>query len=179
MIREHASVPRDPGRAQVQPEEAGPERAGERGAGIGPPVRVPEHRNPKPTVDLVILMPEDRVVLIERRNPPAGWALPGGFVDEGEALDAAAAREAREETGLEVDVVEQFHTYSDPRRDPRGHTVSTVFLGRAVGEPQAGDDARGARAFPWTELPAPIAFDHAEILADVRRYLLTGARRRL
>jgi 8-oxo-dGTP diphosphatase len=138
-----------------------------------------EHRNPKPTVDLVILVPGDRVVLIERRNPPAGWALPGGFVDEGEALEAAAAREAREETGLEVDVVEQFHAYSDPRRDPRGHTISTVFLGRAVGEPLAGDDARLARAFSWNELPAPIAFDHVEILADVRRYLLTGARRKL
>jgi 8-oxo-dGTP diphosphatase len=138
-----------------------------------------EHRNPKPTVDLVILLPGDRVVLIERRNPPSGWALPGGFVDEGETLHAAAAREAREETGLEVEVMEQFHTYSDPSRDPRGHTISTVFLGRAVGSPRGGDDAVRAQAFAWSELPDRIAFDHAEILADVRRYLLTGSRRRL
>ena len=138
-----------------------------------------EHRNPKPTVDVVILLQGDRVVLVERRNEPPGWALPGGFVDEGETLDAAAVREAREETGLQVDLVEQFHSYSDPRRDPRLHTITTVFLGRATGEPSGGDDAASAAAFSWTALPGPIAFDHAEILADVRRYLLTGARRRL
>ena len=140
---------------------------------------MPAFGNPKPTVDVVVLLPGDRVVLIERRNPPAGWALQGGFVDEGEPLEAAAAREAREETGLEVALSEQFHAYSDPRRDPRGHTVSTVFLGRAAGEPRGGDDALRAVAFPWDALPAPLAFDHGEILADVRRYLLTGARRRL
>jgi 8-oxo-dGTP diphosphatase len=140
---------------------------------------MPQHRNPKPTVDVVILLDGDRVVLVERANEPRGWALPGGFVDEGEALEAAAAREAREETGLAVTLEEQFHAYSDPRRDPRGHTISTVFLGRAVGEPAGGDDAARAEAFRWTELPQPIVFDHAEILADVRRYLLTGSRRRL
>jgi 8-oxo-dGTP diphosphatase len=140
---------------------------------------MPEHRNPKPTVDVVILLADDRVVLIERRNEPRGWALPGGFVDEGETLDAAAAREAREETGLEVELTEQFHAYSDPRRDPRGHTISTVFIGRAAGQPQGADDAARAEAFAWTALPSPLVFDHAEILADVRRYLLTGARRRL
>ncbi len=138
-----------------------------------------DHRNPKPTVDVVILLADGRVVLVERKNPPAGWALPGGFVDEGEALAAAAVREAREETGLEVTLVEQFHAYSDPRRDPRHHTISTVFLGRAGGAPRGGDDALRAEAFAWSALPAPLAFDHAEILADVRRYLLTGARRRL
>ncbi len=140
---------------------------------------MPEHRNPKPTVDIAILLPDDRVVLVERGNPPAGWALPGGFVDEGEPLSAAAAREAREETGLEVELLEQFHAYSDPDRDPRGHTISTVFLGRAAGEPRAGDDAARARSFAWGALPEPLAFDHAQILADVRRYLLTGARRKL
>ncbi len=77
-----------------------------------------EHKNPKPTVDLVILLPGDRLVLVERAHPPAGWAIPGGFVDEGESLEAAAVREAREETGLAVELVEQFHSYSDPRRDP-------------------------------------------------------------
>ncbi len=139
---------------------------------------MPEHENPAPTVDVVILVAGDRVVLVRRRNPPHGWALPGGFVDEGEPLAAAAAREAREETGLAVELAEQFHAYSDPRRDPRRHTISTVFLGRAAGEPRGGDDAAEARAFPWTALP-DLVFDHAEILADVRRYLLTGARRRL
>ncbi len=135
-------------------------------------------RNPAPTVDAVILVPGDRVVLVRRRNPPHGWALPGGFVDEGERLDVAAAREATEETGLAVTLLEQFHAYSDPRRDPRQHTISTVYLGRASGAPRGGDDAARAEAFAWTALPR-LVFDHAEILADIRRYLLTGARRRL
>jgi 8-oxo-dGTP diphosphatase len=138
-----------------------------------------EFRNPAPTVDTVILLPDDRVVLVRRANPPHGWALPGGFVDEGERLDRAAVREASEETGLEVTLLEQFHTYSDPARDPRRHTLATVFLATASGEPRGGDDAAEARAFSWDSLPDPIAFDHGEILADVRRYLLTGARRRL
>lgn len=138
-----------------------------------------EHRNPAPTVDVVILLDADRVVLIERRNEPRGWALPGGFVDVGETLEAAAVREAREETGLEVHLLEQFHSYSDPRRDPRRHTITTVFVGRAAGDPRGGDDAARAAAFAWDTLPGPIVFDHAEILSDVRRYLLTGARRRL
>ncbi|HZY03273.1 MAG TPA: NUDIX hydrolase [Anaeromyxobacteraceae bacterium] len=136
------------------------------------------HRNPAPTVDVVIQLPGDRVVLVRRRHPPHGWALPGGFVELGEPLHAAAAREAFEETGLAVELTEQFHAYSDPRRDPRRHTISTVFLGRAEGQPRGGDDAAEARAFPWTALPE-LVFDHAEILADVRRYLLTGSRRRL
>jgi 8-oxo-dGTP diphosphatase len=136
------------------------------------------HRNPSPTVDVVILLPRDRVVLIERRNPPPGWALPGGFVDEGETIEAAAVREAKEETGLDVRLEELLYVYSDPRRDPRKHTLSAVFLGRAVGEPAGGDDAAQARAFAWDALPSPLAFDHAEILADARRFLLTGARPR-
>jgi 8-oxo-dGTP diphosphatase len=137
------------------------------------------HQNPHPTVDCVILLPGDRVVLVERRFEPLGWAIPGGFVDLGETLEAAAVREAREETGLDVELLLQFHAYSDPRRDPRRHTISTVFVGRAEGEPVGGDDAARAQAFAWTALPAPIAFDHAGILSDVRRFLLTGARRRL
>jgi len=137
-----------------------------------------EFRNPAPTVDAVILLPGDRVVLVRRKNPPHGWAIPGGFVDEGERLDRAAAREASEETGLSVTLLEQFHTYSDPARDPRRHTISTVYLATASGQPVGGDDAAEARAFPWDALPDAIAFDHREILADVRRYLLTGARRR-
>jgi 8-oxo-dGTP diphosphatase len=139
---------------------------------------VPAFRNPAPTVDAVILLPGDRVVLVRRRNPPHGWALPGGFVDDGEPLERAAAREAEEETGLPVVLLEQFHSYSDPSRDTRRHTISTVFLASASGEPRGGDDAAEARAFTWDALPAPLVFDHREILADVRRYLLTGARPR-
>jgi 8-oxo-dGTP diphosphatase len=135
-------------------------------------------RGPSPTVDVVIALPGDRVVLVRRRHPPEGWALPGGFVDEGETLEAAAIREAREETGLDVTLTDLLYVYSDPRRDPRRHTVSAVFLGRAAGEPVGGDDAAEASAVRWDALPAPIAFDHADILADARRFLLTGARRR-
>src|SRR5512138_4033927 len=106
-----------------------------------------EHRNPSPTVDVVILLPGDRVVLIERRNPPPGWALPGGFVDVGETIEAAAVREAKEETGLAVRLEELLYVYSDPRRDPRKHTLSAVFIAGASGEPVGGDDAAHARAF--------------------------------
>jgi len=134
-------------------------------------------RNPAPTVDVAILLPGDRVVLVERRYPPLGWALPGGFVDYGETLEAAAAREAREETGLEVRLLELVGCYSDPRRDARQHTISAVYLAAAEGEPRGGDDAARALAFGWDALP-PLCFDHAEILGDVRRLLLTGARRR-
>jgi len=137
-----------------------------------------EHRGPSPTVDVVIALAGDRVVLVRRKNPPPGWALPGGFVDEGETLEAAAVREAKEETGLDVTLTELLYVYSDPRRDPRRHTLSAVYLGRAAGEPAGGDDAAEARGFAWSALPGPIAFDHAEILADARRLLLTGARRR-
>jgi 8-oxo-dGTP diphosphatase len=133
---------------------------------------------PSPTVDVVIVLPGDRVVLVRRKNPPPGWALPGGFVDMGESLEAAAVREAKEETGLSVRLEELLYVYSDPRRDPRRHTVSAVYLGRADGDPAGGDDAAEARAFPWTALPAPLAFDHADILADARRFLLTGTRRK-
>jgi 8-oxo-dGTP diphosphatase len=135
-------------------------------------------RHPAPTVDVVISLPGDRVVLVARRFEPLGWALPGGFVDEGETVEAAAVREVREETGLEVTLTDLLWVYSDPRRDARRHTMSTVFLGVAGGEPRGGDDAAEARAFPWGGLPSPLCFDHAEILADARRLLLTGTRRR-
>lgn len=135
-------------------------------------------RNPLPTVDVFIQLEDGRVVLVRRRNPPHGWALPGGFVDEGERLDRAAIREAKEETGLDVELLEQFFTYSDPRRDPRRHTISTVFIARASGEPKGSDDAAEARAFPLDEIP-PLVFDHGEIVDDVLRYLRTGERRRL
>jgi 8-oxo-dGTP diphosphatase len=139
---------------------------------------MPPPAGPSPTVDVVIVLPGDRVVLVRRKNPPPGWALPGGFVDTGESLEAAAVREAKEETGLSVRLEELLYVYSDPRRDPRRHTVSAVYLGRADGDPAGGDDAAEARAFPWTALPAPLAFDHADILSDARRFLLTGTRRK-
>jgi len=124
-------------------------------------------RNPKPTVDIVIETRPQTVVLVRRKNPPLGWALPGGFVDEGESLEAAAVREALEETCLHVELTRQFHTYSDPTRDPRSHTISTVYLAVASGEPHGADDAEEARVFPYDELPSKLVFDHAAILEDV------------
>lgn len=133
---------------------------------------------PSATVDVVIRVPGDRVVLVRRKHPPPGWALPGGFVDAGETVEAAALREAEEETGLAVELVDLLYVYSDPARDPRRQTLSVVFVARAAGEPRGADDAEEARAFAWDALPSPLAFDHAEILRDARRFLLTGARRR-
>lgn len=138
----------------------------------------PCYRNPKPTVDALIEL-EGRpgeLVFIERANEPRGFALPGGFVDEGELLADAVAREAKEETGLDVEVVEQFHCYSDPARDPRQHTISTVFICRARGVPQGGDDAARAVVCRPEDLPAPLVFDHAVIVADYQRYRATGHR---
>jgi 8-oxo-dGTP diphosphatase len=117
-------------------------------------------------VDVIIEMAGGDIVLIRRGNPPPGWALPGGFVDYGETLEAAAVREAREETSLEIDLVRQFHTYSDPARDPRGHTISTVFVARGRGTPRARDDAREVGTFRREALPRPLAFDHSRILED-------------
>lgn len=116
-------------------------------------------------------------MLVERRHPPHGWALPGGFVDYGETLSAAVIREAREETGLEVEPIELFHAYSDPSRDPRRHTISTVYICRASGTPRAGDDARQVRISTEQDLP-PLVFDHSRILDDYFRYRRTGVRPR-
>lgn len=124
-----------------------------------------EHRNPVPTVDIIIKY-VDGIILIRRKNPPEGWALPGGFVDYGETLEDAAVREAKEETGLDVRLVRQFHSYSDPHRDPRQHTISTVFVAEAEGEYAAGDDAAAIGVFSTNELPGNLAFDHRQILED-------------
>ncbi len=123
------------------------------------------YKNPVPTVDIII---EHRqgLVLIERAKPPYGWALPGGFVEYGESLEEAAVREAQEETGLQVALLGQFHTYSDPDRDPRQHTITTVYVAQGSGEPQAATDAARLAVFSPEDLPDNLAFDHKRILAD-------------
>jgi 8-oxo-dGTP diphosphatase len=117
-------------------------------------------------VDIIIEIEKRGIVLIKRKNSPRGWALPGGFVDYGETLEAAACREAKEETGLSVELVRQLHTYSDPARDPRHHTITTVFIARSTGTPVAADDAKEIDVFTKENLPQPLMFDHAKILAD-------------
>ncbi|HSE86581.1 MAG TPA: NUDIX hydrolase [Candidatus Binatia bacterium] len=134
------------------------------------------HRNPLPTVDIIIELAGGGVVLIKRKNFPLGWALPGGFVDYGESLEAAAVREAEEETSLKIQLIEQFYTYSDPSRDPRHHTISTVYIATAQGIPQGADDAREAKTFVEGQLPNPIVFDHLRILSDYFTYKATGRR---
>jgi len=134
-------------------------------------------QTPLITVDALILLQGMRLVLVERRHFPHGWAIPGGFVDPGESLARAARREALEETGLEITLKEMLHVYSTPWRDPRGDTVSVVYTAEAAGEPRAGDDAALARAFPLDELPlGDMAFDHADILRDYLVFLETGRR---
>jgi len=124
-----------------------------------------KRKNPVPTVDIIIKC-NNGIVLIKRKNPPAGWALPGGFVDYGESLEAAALREAKEETGLDIELVRQFHAYSDPSRDARFHSITIVFVAKSQGTPIAGDDAGEARVFFRDNLPENIAFDHRNILMD-------------
>ena len=136
-------------------------------------------RNPAPTVDILIELvdrPHRPIVLIERRYPPHGWAIPGGFVDYGESVEAAARREAREETSLDVELVEQFGVYSDPRRDARKHTISIVFIATACGTPVAADDAKALDIFLPDVLPVSLCFDHNRILADYCRYRHGGLR---
>ena len=131
------------------------------------------YRNPVPTVDIIIELidrPHRPIILIERHNPPYGWAIPGGFIDYGELAELAARREAEEEIGLQVELIEQFHVYSDPNRDPRQHTLSVVFIATATGEPKAGDDAKGVGIFESWRVPTNLCFDHDRILRDYWRY---------
>jgi ADP-ribose pyrophosphatase YjhB (NUDIX family) len=123
-------------------------------------------RNPIPTVDIIIEYGEKGIVLIKRKNPPFGWAIPGGFVDYGESLEEAAVREAKEETNLDVELVSQFHTYSDPNRDIRYHTITTAYIAKGNGTPEARDDASEIGVFTRNTLPEEIAFDHRQILED-------------
>ncbi len=129
------------------------------------------YRQPFVTVDVIIEY-EGGIVLIKRKNPPEGWALPGGFVDYAESLERAAEREAKEETGLDIELIRQFHTYSEPERDPRHHTITTVFIAQGKGLLRSGDDAKEAAVFRKEDLPEEIAFDHKRILNDyfMRRY---------
>ncbi len=128
------------------------------------------YKNPFPTVDVIIEVEREDgrqgIILIKRKNPPYGWALPGGFVNYGETLEEAAIREVKEETSLDIEIRFQLHTYSDPKRDPRQHTISTVYVARASGKPKARDDAQEIGVFIPEEIQFPLAFDHKMILAD-------------
>ena len=137
---------------------------------------MPRPETPLLTVDAIIELDghSGGIVLVERRFEPLGWALPGGFVDVGETVEQAAVREASEETGLDVQLRQLLGVYSDPRRDPRGHTAAVVFVARARGEPRGGDDAAQARVFDLADLPQ-LAFDHARILHDYGVWRATGA----
>ena len=128
-------------------------------------------------VDAIIELvdkPGRPIILIERKNPPYGWAIPGGFVDIGECLEDAARREAKEEVSLEVTLKALLGIYSDPERDARGHTVTAVYVAEAAGEPIAADDAKHLAIFNLDALPADLAFDHAQVLEDYRKYRETG-----
>ena len=130
---------------------------------------------PSATADVIVEM-GTRIVLVERRHEPKGWAMPGGFIEIEESAATAAVREVAEETGLAVRLTELFHVYSDPGRDPRRHTLTVVYIGRAEGELSAGDDAARVGTFTEESLPAPLAFDHGRILADYFAYRRTGRR---
>ena len=137
---------------------------------------MPRPVTPILAADIIIELldePGRPIVLIERRNPPHGWAIPGGFVDVGETLEQAAVREAEEETGLKVRLKALLGNYSDPARDPRGHTVTAVYVAEAHGKPKAGDDAKHAQVFDPLK-PPQLAFDHALVLSDYRKFRETG-----
>lgn len=133
------------------------------------------YRNPTPTVDIIIEV-DGGLVLIERRHDPVGWALPGGFVDEGESVESAAIREALEETSLNVQLTDLLYVYSNPKRDARQHTISTVFIASANGTPEAADDAANLKVVAIDEIPSNLCFDHARILEDYRTFKSSGRR---
>jgi len=135
---------------------------------------------PSLTVDIIIQLTDRKnlpIVLIERKYPPHGWALPGGFVDIGETVETAAIREAKEETSMDVELVSLLGCYSDPKRDDRGHSISLVYISNAHGEPKAADDAMNVQLYSVTELPKHLAFDHDEILRDYCKFRCSGTLR--
>ncbi len=134
-----------------------------------------EKRNPRITADIIIELEDRGIVLIKRKNPPVGWALPGGFLDYGESLEDCAIREAKEETSLAIELKGQFHTYSTLDRDPRWHTVTTVFAATASGIPKAATDASEIEVFKRDEIPKDLVFDHNKILEDYFRAKDRGA----
>ncbi len=123
----------------------------------------------------LVNIPGRPIVLIERKNPPYGWAIPGGFVDIGETLEAAAIREAKEEISLDIELVCLLGNYSNPQRDPRGHTITAIYVATSTGTPVAADDAKSLGVFMLDDLPSPLAFDHDMVLDDYRRYRETAA----
>ncbi len=131
---------------------------------------MPKYRNPSPTVDIIIETRDEQgnpgIILIKRGHPPPGWALPGGFVDYGESLEDAAVREAKEETNLDITLLYQMFTYSDPGRDPRKHTITTVYVASAQGKPEAHDDAADIIIVDPKKIDLQLAFDHQKIIAD-------------
>ncbi|MCK5146008.1 NUDIX hydrolase [bacterium] len=129
-----------------------------------------EYKNPTPTVDIIIEL-NQKIVLIKRCNIPYGWAIPGGFVDYEESVEAAALREAEEETSLKCQLKYLLGVYSDPARDKRLHTISTVFVASTEGIPKAADDALDVGLFTEGNLPSNIVFDHRQILSDYFRQL--------
>lgn len=131
------------------------------------------YRNPYPTTDVIVEV-EGGIVLIERAAEPKGWALPGGFIDYGESAEDGARREVLEETGLTVSLTALLGVYSAPDRDPRQHNLSVVYIGSAEGTPAGGDDAAQAQVFALDALPAPLCFDHAQIIEDYRRFVGSG-----
>ena len=140
---------------------------------------MPNYRPVTPLIaaDIIIELvdhPERPIVLIERKNPPYGWAIPGGFMDVGERLEVAAIREAKEEVCLDVSLKALLGIYSDPKRDDRGHTVTAVYVAEARGEPQAADDAKNLAIFEMDKLPEQLAFDHMQVLEDYRKFRETG-----
>lgn len=138
---------------------------------------MPRPETPALTADTIIQLldyPGHSIVLIERKNPPFGWAIPGGFVDVGEALECAAVREAKEEVCLDVELTALLGLYSQPQRDPRGHTVTAVYAAQAHGQPQAADDAKSVKVFQLDDLPDELAFDHRLILEDYLNYCHSG-----
>jgi len=132
-----------------------------------------EHRYPASTVDIIIEF-QNGIVLVERHNEPRGWALPGGFIDYGEAAEIAAIREAYEETGLSVVLRQLLGVYSEPDRDPRRHTISTVYVGQGAGELKAGDDASNVKVVGPRSITDPLCFDHGRIIEDYLEFLSSG-----